>query len=36
MSAFNVRLEVMKQLEEKVDGLIQQFLIPVEKNLATK
>ena len=31
MSAFNVRLEVMKQLEEKVDGLIQQFLIPVEK-----
>ncbi len=31
MSAFNVRLEVMKQLEEKVEGLIQEFLIPVEK-----
>ncbi len=31
MSAFNIRLEVMKQLEGKIDSLIDQFLIPVEK-----
>ncbi|MFO7703505.1 acyl-ACP desaturase [Psychroflexus maritimus] len=31
MSAFNIRLEVMNQLESKVDSLIDQFLIPVEK-----
>lgn len=31
MSAFNIRLEVMKQLEPKIDHLIEQFLIPVEK-----
>ncbi len=31
MSAFNIRLEVMKQLESKIDSLIDQFLIPVEK-----
>ena len=27
----NVRLEVMQQLEPKVDGFIDEFLIPVEK-----
>ncbi|MGM0636213.1 MAG: acyl-ACP desaturase [Bacteroidota bacterium] len=31
MSAFNIRLEVMKQLEGKIDGLIDEFLIPVDK-----
>ena len=27
----NIRLEVMQQLESKVDGFIDQFLIPVEE-----
>ncbi len=31
MSQFNIRLEVMQQLEPKVNGFIDDFLIPVEK-----
>jgi acyl-[acyl-carrier-protein] desaturase len=31
MSLFNTRLEVMKFLDEKVDGFIEQFLMPIEK-----
>ena len=31
MAEKNVRLEVMQQLESKVDGFIDEFLIPVEK-----
>ncbi len=31
MATKNIRLEVMQQLEDKVDGFIDQFLIPVEK-----
>lgn len=31
MSQFNIRLEVMQQLEGKVTGFIDDFLIPVEK-----
>lgn len=31
MSAFNVRLEVMKTLEKRIDDLIDKYLIPVEK-----
>lgn len=31
MSAFNVRLEVMKTIESQVDGFIEKFLIPIEK-----
>ncbi len=31
MSLFNVRLEVMKTIEGKVDGFIDKYLIPVEK-----
>ena len=30
MSQFNIRLEVMQQLEPKVDGFIDDYLIPVE------
>ena len=31
MSIKNVRLEVMQFLEQKVDGFLEQFLIPIEK-----
>jgi acyl-[acyl-carrier-protein] desaturase len=31
MSIKNIRLEVMQFLEEKVEGFVDQFLIPVEK-----
>ncbi len=31
MSQFNIRLEVMQQLEPKVDGFISDYLIPVEE-----
>jgi acyl-[acyl-carrier-protein] desaturase len=31
MSINNVRIEVMKFLDEKVDGFIEQFLMPIEK-----
>ena len=31
MSIKNIRLEVMQFLEEKVDGFVEQYLIPVEK-----
>lgn len=31
MSQFNIRLEVMQQLEPKVDGFINDYLIPVEE-----
>ncbi len=31
MSIKNIRLEVMQFLEEKVDGFVEQFLIPIEK-----
>ncbi|HET8838323.1 MAG TPA: acyl-ACP desaturase [Flavobacteriaceae bacterium] len=31
MSQFNIRLEVMQQLEPKVEGLINDYLIPVEE-----
>ena len=31
MSLTNIRLEVMQFLEEKVEGFVDQFLIPVEK-----
>ncbi len=31
MSIKNVRLEVMQFLENKIDGFVDQYLIPVEK-----
>ena len=31
MSLHNIRLEVMRSLESKIDGFVDQFLIPVEK-----
>jgi acyl-[acyl-carrier-protein] desaturase len=31
MSTHNVRLEVMHFLENKIDGFVDQYLIPVEK-----
>ncbi len=31
MSLHNIRLEVMRSLEHKVDGFVEEFLIPVEK-----
>ena len=31
MSIKNIRLEVMQFLENKVDGFMDQYLIPVEK-----
>jgi acyl-[acyl-carrier-protein] desaturase len=30
MSLHNIRLEVMQFLENKIDGFVDQFLIPVE------
>ena len=34
MSIKNIRLEVMQFLENKVDSFVDQYLIPVETNLA--
>ena len=31
MSAFNVRLEVMKTIESKIDGFIDKYLVPIDK-----
>lgn len=31
MSLFNIRLEVMKTIESKVDGFIEKYLVPVEQ-----
>ena len=31
MSTYNIRLEVMKSLENKVNGFVEQYLIPIEK-----
>ena len=31
MSQHNIRLEVMRSLEPKIDGFIEQFLIPIEE-----
>jgi acyl-[acyl-carrier-protein] desaturase len=31
MSAFNIRLEVMKTIENQVSGFIDKFLVPIEK-----